>query len=155
MPNTELPVRSFAVSICLLKRIADETRVLLLRRTGFLAGSWCQVAGGIEPGETAWQTALRETREETGLSVERLWSADICEQFYEVDKNCITLVPVFVGLVRDDAEVVLNDEHDAFEWLCFEEACRRVSFPGQRKMLEAVRAEFADRSPNPILEIAI
>ncbi|WP_312882971.1 NUDIX domain-containing protein [Rhizobium etli] len=38
-----------------------------MRRTGStLSGEWCQIAGGIEHGETAWQAALREAKEETG-----------------------------------------------------------------------------------------
>jgi len=129
--------------------------VLLLRRTGYLAGLWCQVAGGIEPGEKAWQTALREVREETGLVVEDLWSADILEQFYEVDKECITVVPVFVGYVSADAEIVLNDEHDAFKWVGLAQASEIFSFPGQRKALAAVKEELVDRTPNPHLRIAI
>jgi len=108
-----LPVKSFSVSVFILKPDPEGAKVLLLRRTGYLAGLWCQVAGGIESGEKAWQTALREVQEETGIVLSEIWSADICEQFYEVDKECITLVPVFVSSVPSDTEVVLNDEHDA------------------------------------------
>jgi len=150
-----LPVKSFSVSIFILKPEERGTEVLLLRRTGYLAGLWCQVAGKIEPGEKAWQTALREVREETGLEVTQLWSADICEQFYEVGKECVTIVPAFVGHVPHDAKVILNDEHDAFKWVGFEEAAAMLSFPGQRKALAAVKAEFVDSEPNPHLKIDI
>ena len=123
-----LPVKSFSVSVFILKRDGGGPKVLLLRRTGYLAGLWCQVAGRIEPGEKAWQTAHREVREETRLELSELWSADICEQFYELDKECITLVPVFVGIAPTDAKVILNnDEHDAFERLSFDEAATRLS----------------------------
>ena len=150
-----LPVKSFSVSIFILKPDEDGTKVLLLRRTGYLAGLWCQVAGKIEPGEKAWQTALREVREETGLELTQLWSADICEQFYEVDKESVTIVPAFVGHVPHDADVILNDEHDAFKWVSFEEAEAMLSFPGQRKALAAVKAEFVDSEPNLHLKIDI
>ena len=63
----EIPIRSFAVSVVVIRHAATGPEVLLLRRTRSLAGEWCQIAGAIEPGETAWQAALRETREETGL----------------------------------------------------------------------------------------
>lgn len=150
-----LPIKSFSVSIFLLRGNGNDVQVLLMRRTGYLTGLWCQVAGGIEPGETAWQTALREVREETGIVLTNIWSADICEQFYEAPKECLTLVPVFVGFVPNDTEVALNDEHDAYEWLDFDAAQARLSFPGQRKALAAVWEEFVDRQPNPHLQIDI
>lgn len=148
-----LPVKSFSVSIFILKPDDSETKVLLLRRTGYLAGLWCQIAGGIEAGEKAWQTAIREVREETGIELSEIWSADILEQFYEADKECITLVPVFVSKVPTDTTVTLNDEHDAYEWMSFEKANTMLSFPGQQKALAAVKAEFVDREPNPHLKI--
>jgi ADP-ribose pyrophosphatase YjhB (NUDIX family) len=57
----------------LVERIgrAGETEVLLLRRAvepGF--GDWDLPAGYLDPGESAEQGALRETREEAGLEVE-------------------------------------------------------------------------------------
>jgi dATP pyrophosphohydrolase len=122
--------------------------VLLLRRTRSLAGEWCQIAGAIEPGETAWQAALRETREETGLDLQRLYSADICEQFYEADRDAISLLPVFVGIAAPDAAVRLNAEHNEFRWIGFGEAAGMVPFAGQRHVLRHVEQEFVDREPS-------
>ncbi|MEF2071953.1 NUDIX hydrolase [Consotaella aegiceratis] len=136
-----------------LRRLASTTQVLLLCRTRSLAGEWCQVAGGIEMGEAAWQTALREIKEETALSVDTLYSADICEQFYEPDRDSITLVPVFVAFVGADEVVTLNDEHSDFRWVSFDEAERMVPFPGQRHVLAHIRREFVEREPHPLLRI--
>lgn len=150
----EIPVRCHGVSVILLKHEAAIYKVLLLRRTGStLAGEWCQVAGGIEPGETAWQTALSETREETGLVPDCLYSADICEQFYVPDQDAIFLAPVFVGYTSSDQNVILNPEHSEFIWTTFEDAMTKVPFAGQRTILDHVRREFVDRSPNPWLLI--
>lgn len=149
-----LPVKSLGVSIFLLKPDGPETRVLLLRRTGkHLNGQWCQIAGGIETGETAWQTALREVREETGIELTEIWSADVLEQFYEPERECINVMPVFVSKVAENTEVTLNDEHDAYEWVNFEEAHTMLGFSGQQKVLAAVKAEFVDKAPNPHLRI--
>lgn len=149
----EIPIRSFAVSVVVLRKTAGGDEVLLMRRTRSLAGEWCQVAGAIEAGETAWQTALREVWEETGLSLERLYSADICEQFYEADRNAISLLPVFVGYAKQEASVTLNDEHSEYRWVSFEEAIRMVPFSGQRKVLLEIRNEFVEREPNRLLLI--
>ncbi|WP_194823640.1 NUDIX domain-containing protein [Micromonospora sp. S-DT3-3-22] len=46
----------------------EQARVLLIRRTD--NGLWSLPGGGQEIGETVAETAARETREETGISVE-------------------------------------------------------------------------------------
>jgi dihydroneopterin triphosphate diphosphatase len=144
----EIPIRSFAVSVVVVRKTGAESEVLLLRRTRSLAGEWCQIAGAIEAGETAWEAAVREVREETGLRPIALYSGDICEQFYEADRNAISLLPVFVGFVRPDDGVRLNAEHSEFRWVTFDEALRMVPFAGQRNVLMHIRREFIDREPS-------
>lgn len=143
----EIPIRCFAVSVVLLRAANPETEVLLLRRNHTLIGEWCQIAGGIEDGEKAWKAALREVREETGLTCDRLYSADICEQFYEPDRDAISMLPVFVGFVDAEAAVIINDEHSEFRWVSFETALSKVPFAGQRHVLKHIEAEFVKRRP--------
>ena len=40
---------------------------------------------------------LREIEEATGLIPDWFYSADILEQFYRPDQNCVILVPVLIG----------------------------------------------------------
>lgn len=54
-------------------------------------------------GEKTWEAALREVREETNLNCDQLYSADICEQFYDADRDAISMLTVFVGFVDADA----------------------------------------------------
>ncbi|WP_081162443.1 NUDIX hydrolase [Ensifer aridi] len=143
----DIPVRCFAVSVVLLRVVDGQPEVLLLRRNHTLVGEWCQVAGAIEDGEKAWEAALREVKEETGLACNRWYSADICEQFYEADCDAITLLPVFVGFVDSQAIVVINHEHSESRWVSFEEALTMVPFAGQRHVLRHVKVEFVDRKP--------
>lgn len=143
----DIPIRCFAVSVILLRVLDGEAQVLLLRRNHTLVGEWCQIAGGIEEGEKAWEAALREVKEETGLTCDRLYSADICEQFYEADRDAISMLPVFVGFVDHGANVVINDEHSEYCWVSFEAAVNMVPFAGQRHVLRHVEAEFAQREP--------
>ncbi|MBP2509144.1 dATP pyrophosphohydrolase [Agrobacterium tumefaciens] len=143
----EIPIRSFGVSVVLLRNAEPQTEVLLLRRNHTLVGEWCQIAGGIEDGEKAWETALREVKEETGLDCDRLYSADICEQFYEADRDAISMFPVFVGFVDAEAVVTINHEHSEFRWVSFASAMTMVPFAGQRHVLRHVEAEFVQREP--------
>ncbi len=150
----EIPIKAFAISAFCCRREGETWKVLLLRRTGTRLGdTWCQIAGRIEAGETAWQAALREIREETGLTPERFYSANVCEQFYEVEQECINLVPVFVGFVHADQQVELNWEHSEYRWMTFEEAEGHLLFPGQREMVRYIEREFIDREPYEFLRI--
>ncbi|WP_328802750.1 NUDIX domain-containing protein [Paenibacillus sp. LX16] len=43
---------------------------------------WSYVGGRIEKGEKAWEAALREVHEETGITEVRLYSANQFEQYW-------------------------------------------------------------------------
>lgn len=149
----QIPIRSFLSSLVALRNLDGHTEVLLLKRTQTLVGEWCQIAGSIEEGETAWQAALRELKEETGLTPLEFYSADICEQFYEVDRDAITMAPVFVAFIHCDAEVILNEEHSEYRWVSFVEAIDMVAFGEQRKVLRWIEEEFIQRPPSKHLRI--
>jgi len=151
--HCEIPIRCYGVSAVILRREKTTTKMLLLRRAPASNGQWCQIAGGIERNETAWQAALREIKEEANLIPDLFYSADICEQFYEVDKDAIWIAPVFVGFVSAEQNVTLNDEHTDFQWVTIEDAQRIVPFSGQRRVYEHIKREFIDRAPNELLLI--
>jgi len=152
-----IPIHSYGVSVFVLRPEGNSHAVLLLRRSGqgTLEGTWCQVAGAVQPGEKAWQTALRELREETGLVPRRLYSADVCEQFYDISQDRIEIVPVFVAFVDAGQEVSLNDEHTEYRWASFREAADLLPFSGQRAVLTLIRQEFVERKPNEHLQIKL
>jgi len=144
----EIPVRAYLTSLVAVRNRGARHEVLLLRRTQTLIGEWCQVAGSIEEGETAWQAALRELDEETGLKPDALYSADTCEQFYEADRDAITIAPVFVAFIDSAAAVSLNHEHSEYRWAGFDEAIEMVAFGGQRRVLRWIEEEFIRRKPS-------
>ncbi len=150
----DVPIKAFITSVVPIRAGREGWQVLLLKRTETLVGEWCQVAGKVEEGETAWQAALRELEEETGLVPTALFSADICEQFYEPDRDQITMAPVFVAILADGASVQLNHEHSDYRWMSFGEACDLVAFGGQRRILRWIEDEFVHRQPSPHLKIA-
>ena len=156
-PRVSLAADRCAVaSAVVLEDGVERPRMLLLRRSkGPLVGEWCHVAGGIEAGETPWQTVLREIREETGLSVSRLYSAEYNEQFYETRENVFNVVPVFVAYVDSSGPIRLNSEHSEHRWVTIAEAQSLVTFGGQRRVYEEVQREFIDRKATPSHEIAL
>jgi 8-oxo-dGTP pyrophosphatase MutT (NUDIX family) len=76
--------------------------------------AWTPPAGARQPGETIEECAARELREESGLELE--CRATPCGSGDWA---------VFAAEAPAEAEVVLDSEHDAYEWLPAEEAAAR------------------------------
>ena len=148
----EIPVKSFSIAAYVCRIVSGCGRYLVLRRsTAYLKGTWQMVSGAVEAGETGWEAALWEMEEETGLVPDRFYSADLPEQFYRPDINCVVLVPVFMGFVEADREVRLSWEHDAFEWIGVEEADRYLLFENQRSAIRDIERRYvreAKRAPS-------
>jgi len=97
----------------------DQGRILLQKRTD---GDWWSLpAGGMEPGETPTQTAIREVREETGLEVELvqflgLYSdPELCTVY--PDGNRLQLVGAsFQGRITGGELIASNDETAELRW---------------------------------------
>ena len=93
-------------------------RVLLIRKKrGMGAGKWNAPGGKVEPGESAVQAAVRETREETGLTPTSPRYAGLLEfRFAEGSSSWDNLCRVFHA---GSFEGALCPEHDecAPEWV--------------------------------------
>jgi dATP pyrophosphohydrolase len=150
-----VPIRTSAICAFVCRSVDDQWQVLLLYRNEEKepGGFWCQVAGGMEGHETAWQAALREIEEETGLVPERLYATDRCEQFYNARDEAVVINPVFLAIVDPRDGVVLDDEHTDHAWLSPEAARERLPFYGQRDLLQYVVEKFLEGEPNEMLRI--
>ncbi|NQT97935.1 MAG: NUDIX domain-containing protein [Candidatus Marinimicrobia bacterium] len=98
---------------------------------------WQGVAGKIEAGEKAWQTAIRELKEETGLVPKRLFVVDHVSSFYEVHGDRINLIPVF-GIEVETDQVILSKEHSDYRWVDLENALQLLIWRGQRTGIKVV-----------------
>jgi dATP pyrophosphohydrolase len=130
--------------------------VLQLRRAPgeFLAGAWSTVHGKIEAGETAWEAALRELREETSLVPVEFYHLDTINQFYTADGDTVWHVAAFCAVVARDARVTLNEEHDAHRWIDRTRFDRDFLWPGERRQLEELTREILDNGPaKPYLRV--
>lgn len=152
----EVPFRCRGVAVVLLKKTHHGYKVLLLKRaTSVLRDTWCYIGGGIEEGEKAWEAALREIREETGITKVSLYTSNKFDQFYSAKEEYIYVAPVFVGYVDDDQEIKLNYEHSEYEWLIFNEAIERVSLPGNDEVLAFIEKHFVRNSPTEWLRVGV
>lgn len=132
-------IRPECISAYVIRKTEEGLRYLLLRRCSpYLKDTWQMVSGKIEPGETAKETALREIIEETGIKPKELHSADIVETFYMPSKDRVMFVPVFFTVIESNQVSLSPDEHDAYEWLSFEEAKKKLLFLEQKRAISAI-----------------
>jgi dATP pyrophosphohydrolase len=150
MSGADIPVRCSKIAVAVLRGEGADAKVLLMRRSeDILAGLWCQVTGRIEAGETAWEAALREVIEETGIQPSRLYSADFCDFFYDPSTNSVEALPMFLATVATDSEVRLNSENTEFCWVDLHEATDIVPFVGHRVALREIGRDFLEKAPMP------
>ncbi|MBF8262677.1 MAG: hypothetical protein HW387_342 [Parachlamydiales bacterium] len=149
-------ITPYCVSAYVICETSEGPRYLLIRRCGSsLFGTWQMVTGGIESGETASQAALREIREETGLEPSKMYCGDVVETFYVKTRDRVAFVPVFVAFV-DQTDVRLSpSEHDAFEWLPFEMAQKRLSWAEQRRTIGEIHERFVLQTPDDLHSVPV
>ncbi len=143
--------------VCFVVRIVDGvSQYLLLRRCGpSLKGNWQMVSGGIEHNEKAWEAALREVKEETGLSPDAFYLVDFVETFYEVASDKVVFGTVFLAMTGLSQNVVISDEHDQYIWLSAEEALPYLQFTTQQKAVLHIEENYIKKEPFDYFQIMI
>lgn len=150
----EVPIKSFSIAAYICRVEGGKGRYLILKRkSSHLSDSWQMVSGKIEKGEKAWEAALREITEETGLIPDRFYSVNKLEQFYEASQNCINLVPIFVGFIDSDQPVKISPEHSEYKWVLPEEAKEFLCFEHQTETMCMIEKKFVKQKPLEFLRI--
>jgi 8-oxo-dGTP diphosphatase len=103
---------------------------------------WSLPKGIVEKGEEAADTAVREVREETGLSgriVEKI--GDISYWYYIKEDNakCRKTVHFYLLEYVSGSTADHNWEVDAAEWFPLAEALDRVSYKGDREIVRKAK----------------
>lgn len=123
-------------------RVTDNSRlsVLLLKRSGrkIYSGQWRMIGGKAEADEPRWRAALRELKEETGLTPDLFWSVPTLNHFYEHQTDQIHLIPAFAASVGGEVEIRLDDEHETFRWVDISEISAYIFWPEQKRIIQCI-----------------
>ena len=121
----------------------DKRKFLLLN---YPSKHWDFVKGKMEKGETPHETAIRETKEETGISdVEFIdgFEEEIEYYFYAENQEIHKKVIFFLGKTQT-TEIVLSHEHLDFIWLEFDNALNKTTYENAKNLLKKSKT-FLDK----------
>jgi 8-oxo-dGTP pyrophosphatase MutT (NUDIX family) len=122
-----------------------EPEYLLLHYT---AGHWDFPKGNIEPGENEKQAALREIREETGITdVEFIDGFRMkIEYRYRQGKRLVLKEVVLFLAQTHTRQVILSHEHIGFAWRNYQNAMQQLTYLNAKNLLSSARTFLQKRS---------
>lgn len=126
-----------AVGVAVVLR-DDTGRLLLARRSGTYAGTWCIPCGYVEWGEDVRDAAVRELKEETGLDVELGDVLAVHSNFH--DERQLTVGIWFSG-VTIGGHLRPDDDVDAVQWCALDELPGELAFPTDALIVDQLRSD--------------
>jgi dihydroneopterin triphosphate diphosphatase len=155
-----MKVRHDMITVFVARPLKDgkshELLQLLRARDDYMGGTWQIVRGCVEAGETYVQAALREMREETGLAPREFFRLGNVESFYTAQDDTLWHSVCFVAMVSSDAQVRLNEEHEALRWLGDDRIEAEVMWASERPFYAEIRRDIFGNGPaKPHLRISL
>jgi bis(5'-nucleosidyl)-tetraphosphatase len=109
---------------------------------------WDYPKGHLEKGESAWQAAVRELKEETGIrQVDRVGRFQQNMHYFFISKKkgpIAKTVTYFLGKTKKPT-VTLSEEHHAHAWLPYEKALTRLTYQTAKDLLTAAHESLQNR----------
>ncbi|XP_059171558.1 bis(5'-nucleosyl)-tetraphosphatase [asymmetrical]-like [Physella acuta] len=126
-----------AAGLLIFRRLHNKLEYLLLQ-TSYGENHWTPPKGHVDPGETEFETAIRETEEESGFKKEQLKILTEFERnlVYNVNGKPKRVVYWLSELCNPNDPVRLSSEHQDFKWLHLDEACTLVKYPDMAALLK-------------------
>ena len=123
-----------SAGIVLFRNDSNKNEFLLLN---YPQGHWDFVKGKVEENETTHETAIRETKEETGIS--NIEFIDGFEEWVEYDfkfkKEDIHKKVIFFLAKTDEKNIKISHEHNDYLWLEYDDALKKTTFENAKGVL--------------------
>jgi 8-oxo-dGTP diphosphatase len=138
-------IKQISAGGVIYRRTESDLEVALISvRSG---QAWCLPKGIVDKGETTEQTAIREVREETGLTGRIVDSlGDINYWYYVKDENikCRKTVHFYLMEYVSGDTAAHDFEVDDAAWFSLETALEKVTYRGDRTILQKAVEKLRD-----------
>lgn len=136
-------IQEISAGTVLFRREKSKIFFLLLH---YPSGHWDFVKGKKEFGETHHRTALREAREETGITdIEFVNNfEEWIEYNFQYEGELVQKKVVFFLAETKTKEIVISFEHQDFVWLEFDDAIKKITFENAKKILKKANSVLND-----------
>ncbi len=127
-------IEETSAGIVLFRRENDKILFLLLH---YPSGHWDFVKGKMEKGETPHETAIRETREETGITdVTFLDNFEEWIQYnFQFEGELVNKKVVFFLAETKSKNVEISHEHLDYTWMDYLTAMEKTTFDNAKTVL--------------------
>ncbi len=119
----------------------DNSKILFLL-LHYPSGHWDFVKGKMEKGESSHQTAIRETREETGIT-DIVFLDDFeewIEYNFQYQGELVHKKVVFYLAETKSKEVSISHEHLDYTWMDYQTAMEKTTFDNAKSILTKSRS---------------
>jgi bis(5'-nucleosidyl)-tetraphosphatase len=127
-------IEETSAGIVLFRRENDKILFLLLH---YPSGHWDFVKGKMENGETPHETAIRETKEETGITdVTFLDNFEEWIQYnFQFEGELVNKKVVFFLAETKSKDVKISHEHLDYTWMDYVTAMEKTTFDNAKTVL--------------------
>ena len=128
----------------ILFRKEEAKKVFLLLH--YPSGHWDFVKGKMEKGESTHQTAIRETKEETGITditfVENF--EEWIEYNFKYKGELVQKKVVFFLAETKTKEITISHEHSGYTWMDYNSSMEKTTFDNAKIILSKAQKLLAD-----------
>ena len=136
-------IEETSAGIVLFRKEETHTKFLLLH---YPSGHWDFVKGKMEKGETVHETAIRETREETGITditfVENF--EEWIEYNFKYKGELVQKKVVFFLAETKTEEIKISHEHRGYTWMDYNTAMEKTTFDNAKTVLTKAQKLISD-----------
>ena len=127
-------IEETSAGIVLFRREDSKILFLLLH---YPSGHWDFVKGKMEKGELMHETAIRETREETGITDISLLNGfeEWIEYNFQFQGELVHKRVVFFLAETKTKEILISHEHLDYTWMDYQTAMEKTTFANAKSVL--------------------